>query len=71
MKYDHHEAIEVNDVKSEISIPHWGVTLRRLFGAALQAQTTPLPGELRQYAVRHKGAHIATLNVQQHEDLTP
>ena len=60
--------MEVNDVNSTIVIPHWGVTLRTLFGAALAAWPDPAPGARREYHVIHKGAHIATLFVQQHND---
>lgn len=67
---DPKELIVIDDDKSEITVPHWGITLRSLFGAALSSQPNPSPGEQRQYAVRLKGAHIATLNVRQHLDLT-
>lgn len=62
------EPVTVNDVNSTIVIPHWGITLRRLFGAALASQVNPVPGERRQYTVLHKDAPIATISVQQHDD---
>lgn len=61
--------VTVNDVNSTITVPHWGITLRTLFGAALATWPDAQPGGRRQYTVLHKGAPIATLSVQQHEDI--
>lgn len=63
------EPIEVDDATSTIVTPHWGVTLRTLFGAALASQTNPIPGSRRDYTVLHKGAPIATIFVRQHDDI--
>lgn len=62
------ELVEVNSVNSTIVIPHWGITLRTLFGAALAAWPGATPGERRSFTVLHKGAPIAVLAVQQHDD---
>lgn len=64
------ERVEVNDVNSQITVPHWGITLRSLFGAALEAWPNPQPGERRDYTVMHKEKAIAVLHVQQHNDTT-
>lgn len=63
------EPVVVNNDTATITIPHWGITLRRLFGAALSSQVDPVPGERRQYTVLHKDAPIATIFVQQHTDI--
>lgn len=57
--------IEVNTVNSIITIPHWGVTLRSLFGAALDAWPGEA-GETRQFSVHHKDKAIAVINVRKH-----
>lgn len=63
------EPVEVDDVNSTITVPHWGITLRRLYGAALASQTNPIPGSRRDYTVLFKGAPIATIFVRQHDDI--
>lgn len=63
------EPVEVNDVNSTITVPHWGITLRALFGAALSSWENPQPGQTRQYQVQYKDATIATVNVRQHDDI--
>lgn len=63
------EPVVVNDVNSTIVVPHWGITLRTLFGAALASWPDPQPGDRRQYTVLYKDAPIATLNVRQHDDI--
>lgn len=62
--------VEVNTVNSTVSIPHWGITLRTLFGAALEAWPDGKPGERREFAVFHKEKQIAVIQVQQHNDST-
>lgn len=61
--------VEVNDVNSTLSVPHWGITLRSLFGAALANWPDPKPGERRSYTVLHKDTPIGIVHVQQHDDL--
>lgn len=63
------QPVVVNDVNSTVTIPHWGITLRRLYGAALAGQENPVPGQRRRYTVLHKDAPIATIFVQQHNDI--
>lgn len=60
------DRIAVNAVKSEVHIPHWGVTLRTLFGAALDAWPEGQPGERRDFTVIHKEKAIAVFHVQKH-----
>lgn len=62
------EPVEVNDVNSTITVPHWGITLRRLYGAALASQPNPIPGSRRDYTVLFKDTPIATIFVRQHDD---
>lgn len=62
--------VEVNDVNSTVSIPHWGITLRTLFGAALEAWPDGKPGERRDFRVFHKDKQIAVIQVQQHNETT-
>lgn len=57
--------VTVNTVNSTITIPHWGITMRTLFGAALEAWPGA-PGESRQFAVQYKDKAVATINVQHH-----
>lgn len=64
-----HAPIEVDQDSREITLPHWGITLRTLFGAALNSWDNPVPGERREYTVIHRDAPIATLFVQQHDDI--
>lgn len=61
--------VEVNDVNSTIAVPHWGITLRTLFGAALASWPDAQPGERRNFTVLHKDTPIAVLHVQQHNDI--
>lgn len=61
------DLVLVDDETGVVDVPHWGITLRRLFGACLAAQVNPEPGA-RQYVVRLKGAPIAIINVRQHDD---
>lgn len=63
------EPLVVCDDTSTITVPHWGITLRRLFGAALASQPNPIPGQRRRYNVLFKDTHIATIYVQQHDDI--
>lgn len=62
------EPIDVNATTRTIDAPHWGVTLRTLFGAALSTFGDARPGERRMFTVRLKGKPIATLHVQKHDD---
>lgn len=62
--------VEVNTVNSTVSIPHWGITLRTLFGAALEAWPEGQPGERREFTVLHKEKQIAVIQVQQHNETT-
>lgn len=62
--------IEVDAAGSTITIPHWGITLRRLFGTALSHWPDAQPGEARDVTVVYKGAPIATLHVRQLRDNT-
>ena len=61
--------VEVNDVNSTVSIPHWGITLRTLFGAVLASWRDPQPGERRDFTVLHKDTPIAVIHVRQHDDI--
>lgn len=63
----HPDTIRVDDAAGTVDVPHWGITLRTLFGACLAAQPTP-PPSMRQYTVRLKSAEIGTINVKQHDD---
>lgn len=60
------ERLAVNPVNSTITIPHWGVTLRTLYGAAISAWPERKPGETREFTVVHKDKPIAVLSVQEH-----
>lgn len=62
----HHDEIEVNPVNSEMTVPHWGITLRTLFGAALDAWPEGKPGDRREFKVVMKDKEIATIHVQKH-----
>lgn len=57
--------IEVDTDGASVTVPHWGITLRRLFGAALDAWPDAPPGATRDVDVIYKGAHVATLHVRQ------
>lgn len=70
MPAEEKDRVEVDDARSELTIPHWGITMRTLFGAAVAGWANPQPGQVRQFTVRHKDAHIATINVRQHNDIT-
>lgn len=62
------EPIPVNPINSTMRVPHLGITLRTLFGAALSsAWADPHPGEKRDFTVVHKGVPIATIHVKQHD----
>ncbi len=61
------EPLTVNGVNRTITVPHLGITLRVLFGAALSSWPNPQPGERRDYSVVHRGACVATLHVKQHD----
>jgi hypothetical protein len=63
------QLVDVNTANSTISVPHWGITLRTLFGAALAAWPEAQPGERRAFTVLMKDKEIATIHVQKH--LTP
>lgn len=63
------EPIIVDSEKRTLAIPHWGVTLRSLFGAALRTWPHARPGQSRQFDVLHKGAVIGSITVRQHNDL--
>lgn len=58
--------VVVNTVNSTIETPHWGITLRTLFGAALDAWPEATPGERRPFTVIYKDKEIATITVQKH-----
>jgi len=60
------DSIAVNTVNSTVTVPHWGITLRTLFGAALEAWPEGEPGESRDFAVILKGKHIADIHVKKH-----
>lgn len=64
-----HAPIEVDQDLRKIYLPHWGITLRTLFGAALSTWPNPEAGERREYTVIHRDAPVATLFVQQHDDI--
>ena len=61
--------LRVNPATRTIDAPHWGYTLRTLFGAAVSALDDANPGEERTFTVRMKGRPIATISVRKHEDL--
>lgn len=63
------DPIPVNADNSTLQIPHWGVTLRTLFGAAVAAWPDAQAGERKQFRVLHKGKEVAVLNIQQHDDI--
>lgn len=58
--------IEVSTVKNEVAIPHWGVTLRTVFGAVLEAWPDAAPGECRDFKLIHKDKDVGTIHVRQH-----
>lgn len=60
--------VAVNDGNSTIEVPHWGITLRTLFGAALASWPNPQPGESREYSVQHKDKTIGAITVRQHNE---
>lgn len=55
--------------KRVLEVPHLGVTLRTMIGAALSAWPDPNPNERRSFRVQYKGTTIATLKVKQHADI--
>lgn len=57
--------IDVNTVNSQLMIPHLGVTLRTVFGAAIEAWPGT-PGERREFTIIHKGKAVGVLHVQHH-----
>jgi hypothetical protein len=59
------DLVQVDDATSTIVVPHWGITLRTLFGAAVEAWPDAKPGECRAYSVYLKGKCIGIINVQQ------
>lgn len=61
--------LKVDQVRRTIDAPHWGYTLRTVFGAAANAIADALPGEQRTFTLRMKGRPIATIQVQKHQDL--
>lgn len=63
------DVIEVCHETQTIYMPHWGLTMRTLFGAALRTWPDPVPGERREYTVVHRDAPVATLYVQQHDEI--
>lgn len=63
------EPILVDQEARTLAVPHLGVTLRTMLGAALATWPDPLPLEVREYTVRYKNAAVATLNVRQHADI--
>lgn len=60
------DRIEVNTVNSEVHIPHWGVTLRTVFGAVLDAWPDAAPGERRDFKLIHKDKDVGTIHVRHH-----
>lgn len=58
--------IKVNAVNNEVHIPHWGVTLRTVFGAVLDAWPDAAPGECRDFKLIHKDKDVGTIHVRQH-----
>lgn len=62
------QRVEVNAVNSTIEVPHWGITLRTLFGAALEAWPEGQPGERRAFTVLLKDKEIGTIHVQKHQN---
>lgn len=64
------QQVEVNTVNSSINVPHWGITLRTLFGAALAAWPEASPGERRDFTVHYKDKEIGTIHVQKHLNQT-
>lgn len=63
------DPVQVNSVNRTITVPHLGITLRVLIGAALNNWPSPVPGERREYDVLYKRAAIGTLRVKQHDDV--
>lgn len=59
-------AVTVNTVNSSVEVPHWGITLRTLFGACLDAWPEAKPGERRDFSVRFKDKEIGVIHVQKH-----
>lgn len=62
--------VDVDAAASTITVPHWGITLRTLFGSALAAWPEGGPGESKQFDVHHKDTHIATITVRKHDQET-
>ena len=58
--------VEVDDAASTVTIPHWGITLRTLFGACIDAWTDGKPGESREYQVQYQDKTIGAIRVRQH-----
>lgn len=59
--------VVVDSIASTITVPHWGITLRCLFGAALK-QWQGAPGEVREFTVIYKDAVIGAIKVRQHKE---
>ncbi len=62
--------VEVNDVNRVVTVPHWGITLRTLFGACLEAWPDGKPGESREYQVQYQDKTIGAIRVRQHNEPT-
>lgn len=62
------QQVEVNTDNSTIELPHWGITLRTLFGAALAAWPEGKPGESRDFDVQFKDKSVGTIHVRHHAE---
>ncbi len=58
------EQVQVNMGLRTVTIPHWGITLRRIHGAVVQAWENPRAGEVREFSVKLDGATVATIYVK-------
>lgn len=63
------EPILVDYDRSTMVVPHLGVTLRVMIGAALADWPSPQPNQRRVFSVVYKGVNLAQLSVKQHPEL--
>lgn len=52
-----------------IEVPHLGVTLRVLMGAALASWPVRQPGQRRKFTLNYRGARVGSITVRQHETI--
>lgn len=51
-----------------VTIPHWGITMRHIYGVALSSWPDRQPGQVKKFSVSLNGVEIATINVKEHDN---